>query len=226
MASEKTEHAIALVGGFPDHAVAFLVREAGDASLKQTVESCCRLHNVSIHDILSDAKHGLPIKSQQVPSTAPISPPNSLGSPNFFPTTPRPPTRRSSLSGQSGFSSNHTPRSERIIACVAKNGTEEEYTLTMKPSSISSMYSFISSDVVDELGLRVIQREQPATLPYIRAPDNILRAATECLLTWLRTTSEKTHRTRCLIVPHHYLDTDVELGDEDYGTFARRNNGP
>jgi hypothetical protein len=224
MASEKTEHAIALVGKFPEHAITFLVREAADASLKQTVESLCRQYNVSIHEILRDAKDGLLMNPHQPSSNAPISPPDSLGSPGFFLPTPRPPTR-SSLSGQSGFSSNHTPRPERIIALVAKEGVEEEYPLTMKRSSISTMFSFIRKDIVGRLGLCSSTRDRPATLQCARAPDNILRASSQCLLTWLRSTSQKTHGTHCLIVPDLYLDADVELGDEDYGLCAQWNNG-
>ena len=214
MASEKTEHAIALVGGFPDHAVQLLVREASDATLKQTVDSLCRQYNISIHKILSEAKeHGLPLNAQQTPNTAPASPPNSLGSAGLdFPTRRAP--HRSSLSGQSGTSSHHEtgPSPELITAVIARIGGQEEHTLTMKRSRISSDFSLITKKKAAELKLYATTCDIPLPTPWPRADGHVLRATHKCKLTWLRSTSEKTHSTPCLIVPSSYLEADLELG--------------
>lgn len=205
-----------LVRKFPDHAVPFLVAQAPDAALKQAAESLCHQHRMSIHAVLSELRQtGLSMSPLPGLNNAPMSPPSSLGSPGIFPSTSRSPTR----------TSDPMLGSERVTALVSRKGIHEEYSVTMKRSSMPGTSSFIREDVVATIGACGTPCEMPVTLPYGRAPGNVWRAEFQYQLTWQRSHSKRTHRTACLIVPCDYLETDVELGHDDYGNLAEENYG-
>jgi hypothetical protein len=224
----KTDLARALVKTFPK-ATMDLLHTCPDDTLEQKLQRECEHIGVNIHQIISEARHHtVPIYQPVTQDSAPISPPNSLPSAGLeLPTpTPRAPTR-TSLSGQSGTSSHREtgPSPERIIAVVARLGEEKEHTLTMKRSPTSSDFSFITKNKATHMKLPTTACN--ITLPT-RPPEvhgHGPRVTRKCQLTWLRSTSDKTHDTNCLIVPSSYIQVDFELGHKDYGSCALEDDG-
>jgi hypothetical protein len=95
----------------------------------------------------------------------------------------------------------------------------------MKRSRISSDFSFITKNKAAKLKLSTTTYD--ITLPT-RSPaahGHGPRVTQKCQLTWLRSTSDKTHNTTCLIVPPSYIEADFELGHKDYGYCALEDDG-
>lgn len=222
----KTDLARALVQTFPK-ATMDLLHTIPDDTLQQKLQRECEHIDVNIHQTISQARHHtVPIYQPPTQDPAPISPPNSLPSAGLDLPIPRAPTR-TSLSGQSGTSSHREtgPSSERITALVAWLGEQKEYALTMKRSPTSSDFSFITKNKATHMKLSTTACD--ITLPT-RPPEahgHGPRVSRKCQLTWLRSTSDKTHDTACLIVPSSYIQVDLELGHKDYGRGALEDDG-
>ncbi|KAH8756489.1 hypothetical protein F5882DRAFT_385116 [Hyaloscypha sp. PMI_1271] len=205
-----------------------LLHTIPDDTLQQKLQRECEHMDVNIHQIISQARHHtVPIYQPPTQDSAPISPPNSLPSAGLDLPIPRAPTR-TSLSGQSGTSSHREtgPSPEIITAVVARLGVLKEHTLTMKRSRISSDFSFITKKKVAQLKLSTTACNitLPTRSPAAHGYDT--RVTQMCQLTWLRSTSDKTHDTTCLIVPSSYIEADFELGHKDYGYCALEDDAP
>jgi hypothetical protein len=226
--SSKTDLARALVQTFPKAAVDLLLRTCPDEiTLEHELIKECEHIGVNIHTIISEARHHrVPIYQQPSNDSALGSSLNSLGSPGLDLPIPRAPTH-TSLSGQSGTSSHNEtgPSPELITAVVARLGQQEAYTLTMKRSRMPSDFSFITKKKAGQLGLSTNACDilLPTRGPVAHGHD--FRATQKCQLTWLRSTSDKTHDTTCLIVPSSYIEVDFELGHKDYGNCAVEDDG-
>jgi hypothetical protein len=224
----KTDLARALVQTFPKAAMDLLLRTCpDDDTLEVELLKECEHIRVNIHTIISDARdHRVPIYQQPSNDSALGSSLNSLGSPGLDLPIPRAPTR-TSLSGQSGTSSHHEtgPSPELITAVVARLGQQNEHTLTMKRSRTSSDFSFITKKKVGQLRLSTTACDIPLPTRGPVAHGHDSRATQKCQLTWLRSTSDKTHDTTCLIVPSSYIEADFELGHKDYGECALEDDG-
>lgn len=214
----RTNVASALVRNFPVDAALLLARRLPLKELEEALEASCDMQRVNYLQLLSGETGALrrpSIELQRTHNDATISPPNSNASSDSY--SSRLPTRATF----SRRTPNPRPRPEYITALIVRDGGQpDEHPLTMKHSSTN--YSFISQDIVDDLGLLMMECDPPVTMPYIGAPEHILRVDFHCLLTWIRNTAERTRRTKCLIVGH--LDTDIQLGDRDYYSDGTRGN--